>query len=77
MEKAEFIKLAVRCGYCSKKIAEEYAEGKDTLSDDDFIEVYRKEEDMRERHSNDGLHSYGRNGGKTTKSYKVYNNHEG
>lgn len=76
MDKAEFIRNAVRCGYCSKKIAEEYAEGKDTLTDDDFIEVYRKAQKIA-RHGGDGLHRYDNNGGKTTKSYKVYNNHEG
>lgn len=41
MTKDEFIKTAWRVGYCSKKIAEEYAEGKDTFTDDDFMKVYR------------------------------------
>ena len=41
MTKEEFIKTASKMGYCSKKVAEEYAEGKDTFTNDDFIEVYR------------------------------------
>jgi hypothetical protein len=41
MSRDEFIKTACKMGYCTKKIAEEYSEGKDTLTEDDFIEVYR------------------------------------
>lgn len=41
MTKDEFVRTAYRSGYCTKKIAEEYAEGKDTFTSDDFIKVYR------------------------------------
>lgn len=47
MTRDEFIKTAWKMGYCSKKIAEEYSEGKDTLTEDDFIEVHRMEENRR------------------------------
>lgn len=76
MNKDEFVRNAVKSGYCSKKIAEQYAEGKDELTDDDYIEVYRKAQKI-ERHGSDGLHRYGRNGGKSTKSWYFYNGHEG
>lgn len=41
MTKEEFIKNCQSLGYCTKKDAEKYCEGKDELTDDDFIEVYR------------------------------------
>lgn len=41
MTRDEFIKTACKMGYCHKKIAEEYSEGKEILTEDDFIEVYR------------------------------------
>lgn len=47
MTRDEFIKTACKMGYCSKKIAGEYSEGKDTLTEDDFIEVHRMEENRR------------------------------
>lgn len=76
MTKEEFIKNAVSLGYCSKKIAEEYCEGKVVLTIDDYIEVYRKAE-SKKRHDKAGLHQCGNNGGKTSKTYKFYNGHEG
>lgn len=41
MTKDEFIKTCALCGYASKKVAREYAEGKDELTDLDFQEVWR------------------------------------
>ena len=41
MTKEEFINLAVSTGYSNKITATEYVEGKDKLTDKDFIEVYR------------------------------------
>ena len=41
MTKEEFIKNCQSLGYCTKKEAEKYCEGKDELTDDDFIEVHR------------------------------------
>ena len=76
MNKDEFVNNACKMGYCDKKTAERYAEGKDELTDDDYIEVYRLMQ-KREVTSSDGFHQYDRNGGKTTKSYRVYNNHKG
>ena len=49
MTKDEFIKTACSMGYCTKKIAEEYSEGKETFTDDDYIEVYRMVEDRRHK----------------------------
>ena len=41
MTKDEFIKTCVLCGYASAKVAREYAEEKDELTDIDFQEVWR------------------------------------
>jgi hypothetical protein len=41
MTKDEFIKTCALCGYASKKVAREYAEEKDELTDVDFQEVWR------------------------------------
>ena len=49
MTKAEFIKTACAMGYCNKKQAEKYCEGKDELTEDDYIEVYRKRESETRR----------------------------
>lgn len=76
MTRDEFIKTACALGYCNKKVAEEYCVGKDVFTDDDYIEVWRKAH-YKEHHGRDGLHVCGRSGGKTTKSYKFYNGHEG
>ena len=78
MTKEEFIKNCRSMGYCSKEIATKYCEGKEELTDDDYIEVYRMAEKV-ERHGSDGWHQYGINGvmGKTTKTYRFYNGHEG
>ena len=46
MTKAEFIKNACQMGYCTKKQAEEYCKDKDDLTEDDYIEVYRKRENQ-------------------------------
>lgn len=37
----EFIAKCLLCGYSSKKTAKEYVKGKEKLTDDDFIEVFR------------------------------------
>ena len=44
MTKAEFIKSASKMGYCTKEEAEEYCKNRDELTEDDYIEVYRKRE---------------------------------
>lgn len=44
MTKDEFIKTACKMGYCNKKEAEEYCKDKDELTEDDYIEVYRRDE---------------------------------
>lgn len=49
MIKAQFIAGCVMCGYCTKKTAEKYAAGKDDLTDADFEEVYRIEQDKLSR----------------------------
>lgn len=65
MTKEEFIKTSCSLGYCSKKQAETYCEGKDELTDDDYIGVYRMVEEQKPR-------QYGRslgNGGYTSKRF--------
>lgn len=76
MTREEFVKNCVSLGYCSKEVAEIYAEGREELSVDDYIDVYRKALRLKSR-GKDGLHVCGTNGGKTSKSYKFYNGHEG
>ena len=66
MTKNEFIKNCTSLGYCSKEVAEEYCKGKDKLSDDDYIEVYRKA-NVCMATSNDGTRICGN--GRTTKRY--------
>lgn len=46
MNRAEFIKLCVSIGYCTKKRAEEYAKDRTEFSEEDFVEVYRLQERM-------------------------------
>lgn len=41
MDKKEFVKTCVLCGYASKRNAIEYAKGKDELTEDDYAEVFR------------------------------------
>ena len=65
MTKDEFIKTACKMGYCSKKQAENYCEGKETLTDDDYIGVYRMAESQKPR-----SHGIGCGNGFTSKRYK-------
>lgn len=58
MTMEQFIRAATRSGYCRAKTAREYAEGRESLTEDDFIQVYRLEQSREEReHSlrKDGL----------------------
>ena len=58
MTQEEFIRAATRSGYCRTKTAREYVDGKENLTESDFIEVYRREQAREEReHSlrKDGL----------------------
>jgi len=41
MNLVEFIKACTDSGYSSKKVAEQYAEGKTEFTSEDFIEVWR------------------------------------
>ena len=41
MTKEQFVKACMSGGYCSKKIAEKYAENKTEFSEKDFEEVFR------------------------------------
>lgn len=41
MNREEFIKLSVGTGYADKKVSTEYAQGKETFTDKDFIAVHR------------------------------------
>lgn len=46
MNRDEFIRLCVSLGYCTKKNATEYAKDRTEFSEEDFVEVYRKQERM-------------------------------
>ena len=50
MTREEFIKTACSLGYCNPAQAMEYCKDKTTLTDDDFIEVYRMVEAQRHRY---------------------------
>lgn len=41
MDKIEFVKTCVLCGYASKKNAIAYAKSKDKLSESDYAEIFR------------------------------------
>ena len=42
MTKDEFIKNCKSLGYCTEEQAEKYCEDKDELTENDYVEVYRK-----------------------------------
>lgn len=65
MTKEEFIKNAYSLGYCDKMQAEQYCEGRDTFTDDDYIGVYRMVEEQRLKYRGRPLG----NGAYTTKHY--------
>lgn len=65
MNKEEFIISAYKLGYCTKKQAEEYCEGRETFTEDDYIEVFRKAEN--EAYKYQGARLGG--GGHTSKHY--------
>lgn len=58
MTKQEFLKNVHTLGYAPKKEAEEYCEGRDEFTEDDYIEVYRK------AHEKLKFHNTGRYGSK-------------
>lgn len=60
MNKAEFIKIAPKMGYCTKQVAEEYCKDKDTLTDDDFIGVWRMQENREYKNPGQPLMRGGR-----------------
>lgn len=66
MTKDEFIKNSCKMGYCNKKEAERYCEGKENFTDDDYIGVYRMAEEQQYRTY--GGHAIG-NGAFTTKKF--------
>jgi hypothetical protein len=71
MTKAEFIRTCAACGYAPKKVAEEYAEGLEDLTDDDFIEVYRiaaRQLDLKNRVADERFRGYYKHA-KTTKRF--------
>ena len=73
MTKEEFIKNACASGYCNKKQAVHYCEGKEVFTDDDYIGVYRMAEEQR-------VKSHGRSlgdGAYTTKRFLKDGGREG
>ena len=65
MTKDEFIKNACSMGYCNKKQAEQYCEGRDALTDDDYIGIYRMVEAQKHKSHGGALGD----GAYTTKRY--------
>lgn len=68
MNRNEFIKMSVECGYSDKKHAENYVETypKKVYSEDDFINLYHYNDPWNKNKSTKGLRKiYGVNG-KTT-----------
>ncbi|WP_275372711.1 hypothetical protein [Clostridium tertium] len=42
MDRKDFIRHCINCGYCSRKTAEEYAKHKEEFSMSDIVAVYNK-----------------------------------
>ena len=68
MTKEQFIEKCTLCGYCTKKTAETYAADKDKLTDADFEEAYRFEQDRKSQAEAQRRYQHCENG-KTTKKY--------
>ena len=69
MEKEEFIEACVSCGYASRKIATHYVSKKDTVSEEDFIDIFREIERAKDIAS-DNRKFRKVEGIRTTKRYK-------
>lgn len=69
MTRDEFIKLCSKCGYCSKKVAELYAQGKSEFTDKDFEDAFRFAQRIESDKGN-GRWRKMAGGVKTTKHYK-------
>lgn len=72
MDKVDFIAACAESGYCSKKFAKAYVEksGKETFTEQDFIEVFRQVYGAAHGHGMRGIYAIN---GKTTKRYPRYN----
>lgn len=84
MTRDEFILQASLRGYSSKKIAKQFAGERDTFFEADFEDLFRYAEHMSylDKVSNNiavdaHAHKHIIGGGRTTKSYKVHNGHDG
>lgn len=74
----QFARSCALMGYCPRKFAEKYTTGRDELTDDDYIEVFRRYQrhlDIKsgEIERSHGLRKYyyGKFRGKTTKRYRL------
>lgn len=73
--KEQFLATVKICGYAQKKVAEKYADGRDSFTDDDLIAVYRIGADAAESVAGkreavrDGFSAYDQHH-KSTKRYK-------
>ena len=67
MTRDEFIKLCSKCGYCSKKVATEYAGDRAEFTDKDFEDVFRYAQRIENHGSTRWRTIFG--GAKTTKHY--------
>ena len=77
MNREEFIETCVRTGYCSRKIAREYAGDRDDFNEEDFIAAHRYASmtSAERREVGQKKRPLG-NGQYTTKHYTVYNGHD-
>lgn len=70
MNREEFFAAVKASGYAWKKTAVKYAEGRDTFTEDDLIEVYRIEQNAKESiRSDQEKYRFMFGGDKTTKRY--------
>lgn len=78
MNREQFLNAVRASGYAQIKTAKKYAENKDTFTEDDFIEVYRIEQDFCEKKSANSRFRISVNGS-STKRYAInttYMNYE-
>ena len=77
MTREKFIETCVSSGYCSRRVAREYAGDREDLTDDDFVEVYRIADRLSVEHWEKGQKKRPLGDGNfTTKRFTVYNGHD-
>lgn len=71
MKIEDFKKICKDCGYAKVEVVEEYCQGKDEFTDQDFVEVYHKQQKKDHAACNAGMNKWHNvQGVKTTKCYR-------